>query len=139
MGRFVVFGVIAYLVIGLIFLRQTITGMARQKREDPNYKNAYPGCTMFFAVFFWPLVPIILLVIGGVVKDMKKLKREIDAVEGLLKDERLKVKQYEGLIEADSTTRYLFEDDLKESKRKVVKWEEDLKKLKAQYEKANIK
>lgn len=138
MGKFIVFGVIAYLVIGLIFLRQTITGIARQKREE-HYKNPYPGCTMFFAVFFWPLVPIILLVIGGVVKDMKKLKQEIDAVEGLLKDERLKVKQYEALIEADPTTKYLFEDDLKESKRKVAKWKEDLKKLKAQYEKVNIK
>jgi len=139
MGKFIVFGVIAYLVIGLIFLRHTITGMARQKREDPNYDNAYPGCTMFFAVFFWPLIPVVLLVIGGIVKDLKKLKQEIDAVEGLLNDERLKVTQYEGLIEADPTTKHLFEDDLKESRRKVAKWEEDLKKLNAQYQKANIK
>ena len=139
MGRLIIFGVIAYLVIGLIFLRHTVTGMARQKREDPNYKNDYPGCTLFFAVLLWPLVPIILLVIGGVVKDMKKLKQEIEAVEGLLKDEQAKVKVYEDAIKADPMNALYFESELKESKRKCTKWEEDLKKLKAQYEKTNIK
>jgi hypothetical protein len=135
MGKLIIFGVIVYLVIGLIFLRQTITSMARQKRKDPNYKNAYPGCTMLFAVFFWPLVPIILLVIGGIMKDMKKLKKEIEGTENLLKDEQETVKTYESILRDDPSRAILFEDNLRQSRRKCAKWEEDLKKLKAQYEK----
>lgn len=139
MGKFIIFGIIAYFLVGFVFLRFTVTNLAKAKRNNPDTDMEAAGCIGCAAVFLWPLVPIAYLVMGGVIKDMKKLKQEIDAVEGLLKDEQTKVKQYEGLIEADPTTRYLFEDDLKKSRHKVAKWEEDLKKLKAQYEKANIK
>jgi septal ring factor EnvC (AmiA/AmiB activator) len=139
MGKFIVFGVIAYLAVGLFFLRMTVTGIAKQKRTDPEYKIEYLGCTFFVAAVLWPLLPIVYLIIGGVIKDMKKLKQEISSVESLLAEEQEKVKQYEMLIKSDPSTQHLFEDDLKESRRKCTKWEADLKKLKAEYEKANIK
>lgn len=135
MSKFIAIGIIVYLLIGLVFLRVTITGLAKRKRKDPAYKVEYFGCTLFFAIFFWPILPLIYLVIGGVIKDLKKLKQEIDAVESLLAEEQKKVKQYEQLIETDPTTRYLFEDQLNESKRKCAKWEQDLTKLKAQFQK----
>jgi hypothetical protein len=139
MGKFVLIGLFAYLAIGLIFLRVIVTRLARKKRKNPEANIEYAGCIGCFALILWPLIPIAQLVMGGVIKDTKKLKQEIETVESLLKDESLKVKQYENLIEADPTTRYLFEDDLKESKHKCAKWEEDLKKLKAQYEKSIVK
>jgi hypothetical protein len=139
MVKFILFGGIAYFVIGLIFLRMTVTVMARRKRANPDAKLEYAGCIGCATVFLWPLLPIVQLVIDGVIKENKKLVKEIKAVEDLLKDEQLKVKQYESLIEADPSTKYLFEDDLKESRRKVAKWSEDLKKLKAQYAKASFK
>jgi predicted RND superfamily exporter protein len=132
MGKFVLIGVLLYLFIGLIFLRVTVTSFAKKKRENPDAKIEYAGCVGCLSLILWPLIPIAQLVMGGIIKDTKKLKQEIEAVEGLLKDEQLKVKQYEGLIETDPSTTHLFEDDLKESRLKCAKWETDLKKLKEQ-------
>jgi hypothetical protein len=139
MGKFILIGITLYLFIGLIFLRVTVTSFARKKRADPEAEIEYAGCIGCLALILWPLLPIAQLVMGGVIRDAKKLKQEIEAVEGLLKDEKHKVQQYESLIEADPSTKYLFEADLKESKRQCTKWEEDLKKLKAQYEKCIVK
>jgi hypothetical protein len=139
MGKFVLIGILAYLAVGLIFLRMMVTSWARTKRANPDAEIEYAGCVGCLSLILWPLIPIAQLVMGGIIKDAKKLKQEIETVESLLKDENLKVKQYESLIEADSASAYLFEDELKESRRKCAKWEEDLKKLKAQYEKSIVK
>jgi hypothetical protein len=136
MLKFVIFGLLAYLAIGLVFLRATITGLAKQKRADLAYKNEYPGSILFFATFFWPVLPLIYLVISGVIKDVKKLKQEIETLESLLAKERFLINQYESLIEAEPSTKHLFENDLLESRRKCTKWEEDLSKLKAQLERS---